>query len=301
LAEVTLHLWKERKITGLFLSSSVLKDPDYITEKQLQVLRTLRKSGYTGYIHLRIMPGVSRSYLREAIELSDRVGVNLEAPNKEIYNEICPDKGGFKEAILKRLEWIVDETKKARNEAYKPKFGYGKAGVDTQMIVGAVHDDDWHYLQTTEWLYKKFNLKRVYYSGFEPLPQTPLEDHVACSPSREYRLYQSSFLLRDYGFTVNNFSSILDDHRLLPNLDPKLVFAKTNPDIFPINLNTATYHEIVQIPHIGPITAKKIIKAREEIKIQYAADLERIIGANFTRRVSPYVELKDKRLTEFQK
>ncbi len=301
LAAVTLHLWKERKIMGLFLSSSVLKDPDYITEKQLQVLRTLRRSGYTGYIHLRIMPGVSRSYLREATELSDRVGVNLEAPNKEIYNEICPDKGGFKEAIMKRLEWIVDETKKARNEVYKPKFGYGKAGVDTQMIVGAVDDNDWHYLQMTEHLYNEFNLKRVYYSGFEPLPQTPLEDNVACSPSREYRLYQSSFLLRDYGFTVDNFSSIVNDQGFLPNLDPKLVFAKTNLDIFPINLNTATYNEIVKIPHIGPITAKRIIKAREDIKIQYVAELERIIGANFARRVSPYVELKDKRLTEFLK
>ena len=301
LAEVTLHLWKERKIMGLFLSSSVLKDPDYITEKQLQVLRTLRKSGFTGYIHLRIMPGMSRSYLREAIELSDRVGVNLEAPNKEIYNEICPDKGGFKEAIMKRLEWIVVETKKARNEMYKPRFGYGRAGVDTQMIVGAADDNDWHHLQMTEQLYQKFNLRRVYYSGFEPLFHTPLEDHVACSPSREYRLYQSSFLLRDYGFTVGNFSSIVDDQGFLPNLDPKLAFAEVNPDIFPMNLNTAIYHDIVKIPHIGPITAKRIIRAREKIKIQYAIDLERIIGASFARKVNPYIELKDKRLTEFQK
>jgi len=286
---------------GLFLSSSVFKDPDHITEKQLEVLRTLRKSGYIGYIHLRIMPGVSRSYLREAIELSDRVGVNLEAPNKEIYDEICPDKGGFEEAILKRLDWIVGETKKVRNGVYKPNFGYGKAGIDTQMIVGAVDDNDWHYLQMTERLYRSFNLKRVYYSGFEPLAQTPLEDHIACSPSREYRLYQSSFLLRDYGFTVDNFSSILDDQGFLPNFDPKLVFAKTNQDIFPINLNTATYYEIVMIPHIGPITARKIIRARENIKIRCVADLERVIGANFTRRASPYVELKDKRLTEFLK
>jgi len=301
LAEVTLHLWKEHKIMGLFLSSSVFKDPDYITEKQLQVLRALRKSGYTGYVHLRIMPGVSRSYLHEAIELSDRVGVNLEAPDKGIYDEICPDKGGFEEAVLKRLEWIVDETKKARSEEYKPKFGHGRAGVDTQMIVGAVADDDWQYLQMTERLYKKLNLKRVYYSGFEPLPKTPLEGHAACSPSREYRLYQSSFLLRDYGFSVDNFSSILDDQGFLSNLDPKLAFAKTNPDIFPINLNTATYYEIVKIPHIGPITAKKIIRSRENIKIRCVADLEWVIGANFARRVSPYVELKDKRLTEFLK
>lgn len=301
LAEITMHLWRERKIMGIFLSSSVFKDPDHITEKQLEVLRNLRNIGYPGYIHLRLMPGMSQHYVREAIELADRVGVNLEAPNKEVFDELCPDKGGFKEAILKRLEWIVDEVQRAKAEAAKSSFGFAKAGVDTQMIVGAVDDNDWQHLQITDWLYKKQGLKRVYYSGFEPIQQTPLEKRVACPLSREYRLYQSSFLIRDYGFSADSFTQVVNDEGYLPNIDPKLVFAKMNPDIFPINLNIATYYEIIRIPHIGPITAKKIIEARKNIKIQYTLDLERIIGANLARRVNQYVELKDKRLTEFSK
>jgi len=286
---------------GLFLSSSVFKDPDYVTEQQLEVLRILRKMRYPGYVHLRLMPGLSQHHIREAVELADRVGVNLEAPNKDVFDELCPDKGGFKEAVLKRLKWVIDEVQRAKPEAAKSRFGFAKAGVDTQMIVGAVDDNDWQHLQITEWLYKQQGLRRVYYSGFEPIAQTPLEKRVACQPSREYRLYQSSFLLRDYGFKADHFAQIVDDEDFLPNIDPKLAFAETNPDTFPISLDTATYHEIVRIPYIGPITARKIIKARMNTKIQFIADLERIVGANLARRVSPYVELKDKRLTEYSK
>ena len=299
LAELTIHLWRERKIAGLFLSSSVSKDPDYVTERQLEVLRILRKNGYFGYIHLRIMPGASRYYIREAVELADRVGVNIEAPNKEVFSELCPDKGDFKEAIIKRLAWVVNEAQRAKQKSSKPLFGFAKAGVDTQMIVGATDDNDWQFLKTTEWLYKNQGLKRVYYSGFEPITQTPLEKRRACPPWREYRLYQCSFLLRDYGFKAESLAQIVDDEGFLPNIDPKLAFAKANPDLFPIDLNTASYHEIVQMPRIGPITAKRIIKAREKMRIRNWTDLEKIIGANLCRKVSRYVELKDKRLTDF--
>jgi len=302
LAAATMHLWEEGKIRGLFLSSSVSRDPDYITKEQLEVLRTLRNLGYPGYIHLRLMPGVSKHYIREAVELADRVGVNLEAPNTQVFDELCPDKGGFKEAVLKRLEWIVDETQRAKREVPpQSEFGFGKAGVDTQLIVGAVDDNDWQHLQVTEWLYKKQGLKRVYYSGFEPIRQTPLEKRAACPPSREYRLYQSSFLIRDYGFKADSFAKVVNDEGFLPNIDPKLALAKVDHDIFPINLNNASYYEIVRIPHVGPVTARKIVEARKNVKIRYAADLEQVIGASLARRVSQYVELKDKKLTDFSK
>ena len=286
---------------GLFLSSSVSKDSDFVTERQLETVLALRNMGYTGYIHLRLMPDVNQHFIREAIELADRIGVNLEAPNKEIFSELCPDKGGFEETVLKRLEWIVREVRRAKTEMPRPKFGFAKAGVDTQMIVGAADDNDWQHLQTTEWLYKKLDLKRIYYSGFEPVPKTPLERQAACPPSREYRLYQSSFLIRDYGFTADSFAQIVDDEGFLPNIDPKLAMAKMNPDFFPVDLNTATYYEIVRVPQIGPVTARKIVEARKNVKIRYVANLERIIGANLTRRVSQYIELKDKRLTDFSK
>lgn len=299
LAEITLHLWRERKIRGLFLSSSVQGDPDYITEKQLEVLRHLRAKGYVGYIHLRIMPGTSRYYIREATELADRLGVNLEAPKREIFDEICPDKGGFEEAVLKRLDWIVDEVRRAKREAARPNFGFGKAGVDTQMIVGAAQDSDWEHLQTTEWLYKKFNLRRVYYSGFEPIPDTPLERRTACPLSREYRLYQASFLLRDYGFKADDLAQVMDEKGFLPNTDPKQALVEADLGLFPLDLNSATYYEMLRIPRVGPITARKIIEARRNVKIQFTSDLERILGARFTRRIKRYAELKDKRLTDF--
>jgi len=299
LADVTMHLWKQRKICGLFLSSSVSKDPDSVTESQFEVLRILRSVGFSGYIHLRLMPGTSKHYIREAVELADRVGVNLEAPNNSIFDELCPNKGGFKEAVLKRLEWVVDEVKKARKEAKEGKWGFARSGIDTQMIIGAVDDNDWEYLKVSEWLYKTQGLKRVYYSGFEPIEHTPLENHIACPPSREHRLYQCSFLLRDYGFKADSFVQILNDEGFLPNADPKLALAKTDKTMFPIDLNEASYFEILRIPHIGPITAKRIICARENIKIRRSEDLENIIGAGLTRRVSRYVELRDKRLTDF--
>ncbi len=299
LADVTTHLWKERKIAGLFLSSSVSGDPDSVMESQLEVLRILRGVGFSGYIHLRLMPGVSHHYVKEAVELADRVGVNLEAPNKDIFDEICPNKGGFNEAVLKRLTWIVDEVNRLKPEARQSRFGFGRSGVDTQMIVDATDDNDWQHLQVTEWLYKRHGLKRVYYSGFEPVTQTPLERRAACPQFREHRLYQCSFLIRDYGFKTDSLAQIVDDSGFLPNIDPKLKLAAMNPDLFPIDLNTATHHEIVRIPGIGPLTAKKIIEARKEAKIQYSTDLKKIVGANRTRRIGRYIELRDKRLTDF--
>jgi len=302
LAEITMHLWSQGKIRGLFLSSSVAKDPDHVTEKQLEVLNNLRSMGYSGYIHLRIMPGTSRHYIREAVKLADRVGVNLEAPNSDIFDELCPDKGGFKEAILKRLDWIIEEviSLKRKGEVKGRKFGFSRAGIDTQLIVGAVEDNDLQHIRTTEWLYKKLGLRRVYYSGFEPVPQTPLEKRPTCPPWREYRLYQASFLIRDYGITSKELETILNDKGFLPNMDPKRVLAKINPEIFPVDLNTASFYEIVRIPHIGPTTAKKILEARKTKPIKYSSDLEKILGPHLTRKVLQYVEVKDKSLIQFQ-
>jgi predicted DNA-binding helix-hairpin-helix protein len=299
LAEVTIHLWKERKICGLFLTSSITKDPDYITQKQLETLQILRNSGYTGYVHLRIMPGTSKHLIQQAAELSDRIGINLEAPNREVFSELCQDKGGFGEAVLKRMDWILAEAERARANAYNPTWGHAKSGVDTQMIVNAVDDNDWQYIQATEWLYERKMLRRVYYSGFEPVPQTPLEKRSACPPSREHRLYQISFLIKDYKFKADEFAPIVNDDGFLPNRDPKLALAAANRDMFPMDLNIASYSEIVRIPRIGPKTAKKIIQSREVGNIRFSSDLERIIGASLTRRVSSYVDMKDRKLTDF--
>ncbi len=293
LAEITMHLWKEGQIKGFFLSSSVLKDPDSVTEKQLNTLRILRGLGYTGYVHLRLMPGIDRHYIREAVELADRVGVNLEAPTGGLFEDLCPNKGGYSEAVQKRLEWVVDETRRVESLKAEAKFGFGRAGVDTQMIVGAVGETDWQHIKTTAWLYKKLNLKRVYYSRFEPVEQTPLEDRSPCPPYRECRLYQCSYLIRDYGFELEDIAQIVDDRGFLPDADPKMVFAMKNIDLFPVDLNEAAEHEIMRIPQVGPLTAKKIVEARKDTKIKYLSDLEKLLGASSARAIAPYIDLKD--------
>jgi len=300
LAKVTIYLWNQGKIRGLFLSSSVANDPDYISERQLEVLSLLRRMGYDGYIHLRIMPGTNRYYIREAAKLADRIGINIEAPSEDLFTELCPDKGGFKEDILKRLEWITEEIKSLRGERQLLGFGYGRAGIDTQIIVGATEDNDLQHVKVTEWLYRKMGLRRVYYSGFEPINQTPLESRPPCPPWREYRLYQASFLIRDYGISAKELEQIMDDQGFLPNVDPKVALAKIHPEIFPIDLNTASFREIIRIPHIGPITARKIIEYRKIKPIRYLSDLEKILGSSLTRKVLRYVNIKDKRLTHFQ-
>ena len=301
LAKVTMYLWNKGRIRGLFLSSSVARDPDHITERQLEVLTLLREMGYSGYIHLRIMPGTSRHYIKEAVKLADRIGVNIEAPSEELFAELCPDKGSFKEDILKRLEWITEEIKGLRKDRQILNFGFGKAGIDTQIIVGATEDNDLQHVRTTEWLYRKMGLRRVYYSGFEPINQTPLENRPPCPPWREYRLYQASFLIRDYGISAKELEQIMNDKGFLPNVDPKVALAKVHPEIFPIDLNTANFKEIVRIPHIGPATAKKIIEYRKIKPIKYLSDLEKILGPNLARKVLRYVYVKDKRLTQFQR
>ncbi len=299
LVKVTLHLWMRGKIEGLFLSSTVYRDPDYTTERQLEVLRILRDSGYDGYIHLRLMPGVDRSYIREAVQLADRVGINLEAPNSEIFSELCPDKGEFENDVIKRLEWISSEVKRMERERESSRFGYGRAGVDTQIIVGAVDDNDLQYIKVSEWLYREAGLRRIYYSGFEPVLQTPLENRPVCPLSREYRLYQASFLIRDYGFRTEDFIQIIDERGFLPNIDPKLALAKKNPDMFPVDLNTASYGELLRIPGIGPERAKRIMEVREKKRIHYLSDVERIFGLSLARAISPYITLKDRKILSY--
>jgi predicted DNA-binding helix-hairpin-helix protein len=296
-----MHLWRERKITGLFLTSSVLRDPDLVTERQLTVLRKLRSRGFTGYIHLRLMPGVSKYYVREAVELSDRLGVNLEAPTSEIFSDLCPNKGHFKEAILKRLNWVVDEVQRAREHTTPAKFGSGRSGVDTQMIVGAVGETDWQHLKTTAWLYRSLGLRRVFYSRFRPVKETPLQGKPSCPAYREHRLYQCSFLVRDYGFSLDDFNEVVDEDGFLPNVDPKKVYVQKNRDLYPVDLNEATYHDLMRIPRVGPITAKKIIQARKTLKVHRFSDLEKLVGLRLARRVAPYIDLKDQKLTYFLK
>jgi len=251
LANVTMKLWKLRKIEGLFLSSSVEKDPDSVVERELETVKILRDIGFTDYIHLRLMPSVSRELIKQSVEVADRVGINVEFPKTEYYNDmkIFLD---FKQDVIKRLRWISREVQKAQ------KNGKCKAGLDSQMIVGASDETDKEIIEVSEWLYNKLKARRVYYSAFEPIQNTPLENKKPENRWREYRLYQCSFLIQKYNFLARDF--VLDSGMLALEQDPKTVIAKSIG--LQVDINSASFDELIKVPGIGIQTAKSIIEKR---------------------------------------
>ena len=287
LARVTWTLWIKGKVKGLFLSSSVDGESDEVVMEEIEVARLLREMGYTGYIHLRLMPGTSRDLIREAVKVADRVGVNLEAPSSEVLGDIAPSKNWEKD-LFSCLKAIVEEARKAYTEREKP-YGYSRAGVDTQFVLHPVcYTTDFDYIKLTWKLYRELGLRRVYYSGFTPIKGTPLQENPACPGWRVKRIYQVSFLIRDYGFSLDEVKLILDSNGNLPDEDPKVCFARKS-NIFPVDLNNASLSELLKVPGIGPRTALRIVKLRESKGKLEIDDLRRLIGRKRTRKISRYV------------
>ncbi|MEM5793112.1 MAG: radical SAM protein [Candidatus Aenigmatarchaeota archaeon] len=252
LSKIALRFFEMGKIRGVFLSSSVQRDPDLTFQLELETARELRKNGFKEYIHLKIMPGTSRELIKESVELADRVGINIEFPGKEYYEEMKLFLD-FKEDILKRFRWLAEEVEKCQKE------GKCKAGMDSQMVVGAGEETDREIIKFSGYLYQKLKVRRVYYSRFEPVKNTPLENKKPENPWREYRLYQSSFLLRDYGFRSREF--VFDEMDMLSlKEDPKFLIAKENELL--VDINHAKKEELIKVPGIGLKTADRIIERR---------------------------------------
>ncbi len=291
LVKVTLHLWRKGIIKGLFLSSGVMGDPETTSEKQVEVAEELRKKGFTGYIHLRLMPGTSKDHVWRASVVADRVGVNLETTSEDYFSEIAPDKGDYVNDVLKRLEWLSRAQKilSRQRKSLHINVGYLRSGIDSQVMVGIVNENDLEHLTLVEKLYRECNLTRVYFSPFEPIINTPFENKAPCSLHRVKRLYQASFLIRDYGFTVKEIKSILNSRNMLPDLDPKVAYAEANKHLYPINLNSASLSEIIRVPGIGLVTANKILEIRNTKGKITVSDLTRLLGALRMKRVLKYV------------
>lgn len=268
LADVALKLWNKGSIGGVFLSSSVDSDPDEATEREIRTAEILRESGYSDYLHLRLMPSCNRSLVKRAVEVADRVGLNLENPDKGELSEIRPDVEP-KIDVWRRLRWCRSESKKLSDFE---SFGSSSPDVDTQFIVGAGNETDLQILETSFKLYEDYGLSRVYYSGFSPVKRTPLESVSPCPDWRERRLYQASFLIRDYPFDLGDFEPALDEKRFLRDVDPKIALAKSRPDLFPVDLNTASFKKLQIVPGIGPKTARKILRVRDEKSFKSISD-----------------------------
>ena len=262
--DLTINFYRRNYIEGLFLSSSIIKTPNFTMELLTNVVSILRnKYNFNGYIHLKAIPGADEELIKKAGSLVDRMSVNLELPSSKSLKLLAPEKNA--EDIFKPMKNIknnilinTEERKKYRNS---PIFVPG--GQSTQLIVGASEDNDLKILNLSENLYNKFNLKRVYYSAYIPVNSGDNLPTITNPPTlREHRLYQSDWLLRVYGFKANE---LLNDNNpnFDINFDPKTTYALNNINLFPIEINTASYNMLIRIPGIGIRGAKKILSARK--------------------------------------
>lgn len=270
IADLTINFYKRNYIEGLFLSSAVIKSPDYTMEKLIKSISILRNEyNFNGYIHCKTIPGCSKELIDKLGNLVDRLSINIELPSNDSLKLLAPQKE--KTGILTPMNYISKEIKQNKLDTNKYKNNFVPAGQTTQLIVGATPETDLKILKLSEGLYNKLSLKRVYYSAYVSINNDKNLPTLETPPLlRENRLYQADWLLRYYGFTV---SELLDEKH--PNfnhlLDPKCDWALRNIQKFPIEINTADYFTLLKIPGIGVISAKKIIRARRTFLLDFEA------------------------------
>ena len=277
LAELTIGFYRRNYIEGLFLSSGVLRNADYTTEQMIRALRILRQEyGFNGYIHAKAIPGTSPELVQQLGLLADRMSVNIELPSQQSLQTLAPDK--TREAILRPMSLIRDKVFESKQELVKYKHApsFAPAGQSTQLIVGATRDTDRHILHLTEALYRKYRLKRVFYSAYVPVVENSLLPALDTKPPllREHRLYQADWLLRFYGFQA---SELLDEAHpdFNPQLDPKCSWAVSHLEQFPVEVMRADYETLLRVPGIGPTSAKRIVSARRTAHLRFE-DLKKL-------------------------
>lgn len=286
LATTFVKLERDKRVDGLFLSSGIVPNADVTMEKMLATVERLRlREGYTGYIHLKLIPGASYDLIERAVELADRVSLNLEAPNPARLAVLAPEKE-FTGAMWERMRWargIMDRRRRAGLPAAR--------SLTTQFVVGAAGESDQELLQTVEQAHRELGIRRAYFSAFHPIASSPLADQPAEDPTRALRLYQADFMLRDYGFSYAELP--FDEQGLLPrDKTPKQAWADRRLHE-PVEVNRATRDRLLKIPGIGPRSADRIIAARRTTRLRDLAQL-RALGVT-TGWAAPYVLLDGRR------
>ncbi|MCL2762168.1 MAG: putative DNA modification/repair radical SAM protein [Treponema sp.] len=291
LVSITCEFYRRNYIEGLFLSSGIFADPDIVMEKLIETARTLRtEAGYGGYIHLKIIPGTGERLIREAGLWADRLSVNIELPTDKSLQNLAPEKSG--KAILGAMgdfSGLSGEFEEARRKTrFLPHSSvkslvpaFAPAGQSTQLIVGASAEDDRQIINLSSSLYRKFSLRRVYYSAFIGVTKDARLPDISGPPLvREHRLYQADWLLRFYHFSA---AEILSEHEpfLDPHIDPKTAWALRNLDFFPIEINRADYETLLRVPGIGAKTARRILETRRSRSLSF--DSLRRLGAVLKR------------------
>ena len=287
-AELFTKLHRSNLAEGIFLSSGIAAGGANTQNKILDTAEILRnRFGFRGYMHLKIMPGAEKGQVERLMQLADRVSINLEAPNTARLARLAPHKT-FVEELFRPLQWV--EEIRQTQPAYKGWNGRWPSTV-TQFVAGGSDESDLELLTTTSWLMKNVRLKRAYFSAFRPVPDTPLENKAAVDPLREHRLYQASFLLRDYGFDLEDMPFANDGNLPLPT-DPKLAWAQMNLFESPLEINEAEKRDLLRVPGIGPKGAEAILQARKTRKLRDLSSLKKL--GIVAERAAPYVLLNGK-------
>lgn len=265
LADLTIQFYRRNYIEGLFLSSGILRTPDDTCEKMIETLTILREEyRFQGYIHVKAIPGADSRLIARLGLLADRMSVNIELPSQDSLKTLAPDKS--KTDILKPMGYISGRIQENGADLVKYRHAprFAPAGQSTQMIVGATPDSDFQILRLTEGLYRKYQLKRVFFSAYIPVVEDSLLPSVTTKPPllREHRLYQADWLLRFYGFEAKE---LLDEEHqnFNPVLDPKCNWAVNHLELFPVEINRVPYDMLLRVPGIGVKSARKILKARK--------------------------------------
>ena len=278
-----MSLYNRGFVEGIFLSSSIFQGAVKTQDLLLDTAAILRnRYHFNGYLHLKIMPGAKKDQVEQAMLLADRLSVNLEAPHAAALATLAPQKDLVSD-LLAPLQWIHEIRQNILpNKAWQGKW----PSSTTQFVVGAAGETDLDILSTTDFLFKKSGIARAYFSSFNPIQGTPLENMNPSPPKREFRLYQAFFLLRDYGFTIEDLNYKNDGYLALEK-DPKTAWADLHLLDQPLEINKAPREHLLRVPGLGPVRVENILKMRSQRKLKSFTQLKKL--RLIEEKTAPYI------------
>ena len=286
--DLTIAFYKRNYIEGLFLSSGIVRDADHTMEQLLLVAKTLRREhGFEGYIHLKTIPEASPWLIEQAGLWADRLSINLELPTEASLRRLAPEKdAGSIGRAMGRMRARIDEAR-AEGRRFSP------AGQSTQLVVGADAASDETVLRKSASLYRDYDLRRIYYSGFSPIPDASRALPATAPPlRREHRLYQADWLMRNYAFAIEEVAAATEGGMLPLDIDPKLAWALKHRDRFPVDVNTAEREMLLRVPGLGTRAVERIVAARQHCRLSLG-DVARVTAS--LKRARPFLIAADHR------
>jgi putative DNA modification/repair radical SAM protein len=291
--DLTLAFYRRNYIEGLFLSSGIIRSPDYTMERIVEVARSLREDhDFRGYIHLKTIPDADPGLVRRAGRFADRLSINVELPTAAGLKRLAPEKDGKRiEGAMAELKGAIDDGADARRR-FRAAPAFAPAGQSTQMIVGADAACDRDVINRAAGLYDRFGLRRVYYSAFSPIPDASAVLPLRRPPlQREHRLYQADWMLRHYGFTSDELAASTDAAGNLPlAIDPKLAWALAHRDLFPLDVNRAGRAQLLRVPGLGVRAVDRLVAARRHRRLRLE-DVARVTVS--IAKVRPFLTAAD--------